>query len=441
MIALPLKRSLGYFVSALAGILIGFLVGRGVSQPPKDRPAAVALHDHVNGTSDSSRSKSPEISKTILLGNITTVPFQELYGLLAQRTPAEIETLAEQLRDLPEGRDKIERIGVFFKAWAHLDPSAALKAALDFKSVETRETAIGATIGGADATAAAALTESIDSLPADLLPAILKSALLGSAIGKWAQVDAPAAAEFLNKSTAAGMGFTLAFYDVAQNWAANDPESAMNWAIEHSTGPRGPSAVTGAITGWWQKDHAAAEAYAAAHADGPEGRQFISAIANEMARQNPRQAAAWVNNLPTPEARRDGYNMVAIQWAMNDSKAASEWAASLPNELMPAAIDSTISFWAQNDPQAAGQWVQTLGGAARDRAAAAYSNVVTQRDPAAAMTWASSINDSTVRDRAIQQVASQWKERDPAAAQAWIQNSSLDASEKARLLASPAPSP
>ena len=107
---------------------------------------------------------------------------------------------------------------------------------------------------------------------------------------------------------------------------------------------------------------------------------------------------------------------------------------------MPAAVDSCISLWAVSDPQAAGQWIGTLDGAARDEAAAAYSSVVAQRDPAAAMTWASSVSDNAVRESALRQVANQWKERDPSAAQTWIQNSSHE-TEKARLLATPTPSP
>lgn len=437
-----MKRSLGYLITGLAGLVLGFLISRETTPGAGGRAAGVVTGNQAEKTrSDSARAKSSSLSDTILLGNITMVPFQELYGLLAQRPPAEIAAIAAQLRALPEGRDKRDRITAFFKAWAHLDPMAALKSAIEFQTVEARESALSATIGGADATAVGSLAKAINNLPADAIPPLDKSRLLGSAIAKWAQVDAPAAAEFLNHSPVAGMGFTMAFYEVAQNWAANDPEAAMNWAIEHSSGPRGTSALTGAINGWWQKDHAAAEAYAVAHAGSPEGQQFITAIASEMARQDPRKAAAWINGLPTSESRRQGYTMIAVQWAMNDPKAASEWAATLPNELMPAALDSSISFWAQNDPQAAGQWVGTLGGAARDQAASIYSTVVAQRDPAAAMTWALSISDPSLRDRSIQQVASQWKERDPEAANAWIRNSSLGEADKARLLSTPSPAP
>lgn len=437
-----MKRSLGYLITALAGLVLGFLISRETTPHAGERAAAVVTGNQAEAKrNDSAQSKSSSLSDTILLGKIATVPFQELYGLLAQRPPAEIAAIAAQLRALPEGRDKKDRITAFFKAWAHLDPGAAFKSAIQFQTLEARESALSATIGGADATAVGALAAAINNLPAEALPPKDKSGLLGSAIAKWAQVDAPAAAEFLNHSPAAGMGFTMAFHEVAQNWAANDPEAAMNWAIEHSSGPGGASALTGAINGWWQKDHAAAEAYAIAHAGSPEGQQFVMSIASEMARQDPRKAAAWVTNLPTSESRRQGYTMIAVQWAMSDPKAASEWAATLPGESMPAALDSSISLWAQNDPQAAGQWVGRLGGGARDQAASIYSTVVAQRDPAAAMTWALSISDPSLRDLSIQQVASQWKERDPAAANAWIQNSSLGEAEKTRLLSTPSPAP
>ena len=209
-----MKRSLGYLLCGLVGVLTGYLIGREATPSAGQRAADVTLRGKATG-SDAVRSKVSRVSDTILLGHITTVPFQELYGLLAQHPAAEIAAIAEQLPGLPEGRDKSDRITAFFKAWAHLGPTAAFASAVTFETVEARETAISATIAGADAAVAGSLAELINNLPAEALPATRKSGLLGMAIGRWAHVDAPAAAEFLNKSPAAGMG-----YDVAQNWAA-----------------------------------------------------------------------------------------------------------------------------------------------------------------------------------------------------------------------------
>ena len=318
-----MQRSLGiFFLGLLLGGLFGYVLHRP-GRPGVDLEHSARSSAAINYAARSSVEQKAE-DQRILLGDIAAIPFQELYETLSRQRPEDIATLAQQLDHLPPGREKEAKIGAFFKAWAHFDPMNALKAAFDFKTIDARETAISATISGADATAAASLAESINNLPADSIPAIKKSGLLGLAIGKWAQVDAPAAAEFLNRSPVAGMGLTLAFNDVARNWAASDPEAAMNWAIEHNSGSGGASALSGAIIGWWQKDHAEAEAYAVAHADGPEGKQFVSAIVNEMARQDPHKAADWASKLPTSESRLQSYSMIAMQWAMNEPKAASQ---------------------------------------------------------------------------------------------------------------------
>ncbi len=435
-----MQRSLGYLVCGLAGILLGYLLGRGAASSGPGKTVHSSSHSAEQvAAAEATRASSAEAARRILLGNIAAVPFQELYGLLAEQKPEEIAQLAAQLRALPEGRDKEQRIAAFFKAWAHLDPTAALAAAVEFKSPEAREMALWSTIEGADANAAAALAGSIERLPNEVLSAMQKSTVLSAAIGKWAQVDAPAAAEFLGRSPAAGIGFTPVYNQVAQSWAASDPAAALNWAYEHRMGLSGMSALSGAMSGWWQKDPAAAQAYAAAHVTGPEGQQFISAITSEMTRQDPHKAIDWANNLSTPEAREKSYGMIAIQWAMNDPEAAVSWAASLPNDMVPMTLGSSLSFWAQTDPAAAGEWLQSVSGPARDEAARTYSTPVAERDPEAAGAWAMSIGDPGKRSSAVAQVYGQWKEQDAAAAQAWIEGSALTAEEKAKLLAPPKP--
>ena len=434
-----MSRSLGIVLALFAGVTIGFLLGRVriPSSPSSAGPARAVAESRQTAAGP----KGKELSDRIVLGNITTVPFQELYSLLGRHSPPEIAAIAAQLRDLPEGRAKNERVRTFFKAWAQLDASAAFDAALKFQSTETRSAAIGATVEGADAASAPGLAESIKRLGEDAISADQKSSLLGAAVTKWAKVDAAAAADFLDRTQAKGMGFAMAFHEVTNSWAATDPAAAMDCAIAHANTINGAQALTGAISGWWEKDPAAAQAYARAHADDPNGQQLTSAIVSQLARQDRNKAAAWVDTLPTLEDRHMGYGMIAIQSAITDPTAAAVWAASLPNDTQSPALDAAISVWANTDPAAAAQWMQTLSGSIRDEAAATYSIIVAGKNPAAAAAWAVSIEEPKKRASAVKGVIAQWMTRDRNAARAWVQNSSLGEEEKAQLLASPAPSP
>lgn len=436
-----MNRSLGICAGVIAGIAIGFFLGRVLSPLGSNTRTAVVSQELGQSKQPSSEGAGRDLSETIVLGKITTVPFQELYGLLGRRSQSEIAAIASQLGDLPDGPDKNERVRTFFKAWAHLDPSAALSAALTFNSVEARRGAIAATVEGADAAAAPTLAESIKRLPESVISAQEKSGLLGAAVEKWSEIDPPAAADFLDRTPSAAIGFTMAFNQVTRKWAARDPVAAMYWAIAHSTGPHGATALTGAITGWWEKDPAAAEAFATAHADEANGQQLMSAIASELVQQDPRKAAAWADTLPAADDRRMGYALIAMQWAMSDPGAAASWAAGLPNEVQSTALDSSVSLWANTNPQAAAQWIQSLSGPARDEAVATYIAVALPKDPAAAAAWAISIEDPGKRISALKGVLPQWMQRDPNAARTWIQNSSLGEAEKAKLLAAPTPRP
>ena len=78
----------------------------------------------------------------ILLGDIVTVPFQELYGVLSTLSPQQLNDLATQLKSLPAGKDTNAEGDGLFKAWAHFDPIAALHAAAGIQRFEAKTTAV-----------------------------------------------------------------------------------------------------------------------------------------------------------------------------------------------------------------------------------------------------------------------------------------------------------
>jgi hypothetical protein len=377
----------------------------------------------------------------ILLGDIASVPFQELYETLARQKPEEIAGIAQQLDVLPNSQETRAKIKAFFASWAHLDPAAALASAVGFQTKETRAAAINATIAGADAHATGAIALPLDKMSDDVLSGSVRSGLFDQAVGKWSEADPAGAAQLLTNAHVAGMGLTAAFYAVGLNWGATDPAAALAWAEQQHQVPFGLSPVNGVVQGWWKKDPAAAEEYALTRAGTPDGEQLIGNMVMQMANEDQTKASEWVARLPAGKLREQAYRMLATQLSFNDPKGASAWALTLPAEAAVSAVESTVSIWARTDPSGAARWVEGLSGKIRDGAASSYSYAVAEADPAAAAAWAITISDEEKRKTVLRRATSQWLERDPAAARAWVQNSSLGEDEKVLLLSNPQPSP
>ncbi len=377
----------------------------------------------------------------MLLGDLASIPFQELYEILARQRPDEIALLAKQLQQLPPGPQAEAKIKAFFTAWAHLDPNSAFTSALDLRNPQARISAIGAIITGADADAAGALAASISQMAPDLLPDPARFGLFNQAIEKWSESDPAGAARLLSATKLQGAAITSAFYMVANNWGERDPAAALAWAEQQHVSPLGLNPIAGAVSGRRNKDPAAAEAYALSRANTALGKQLIPNIANQIANQDRARATDWASKIPDKDVRNQTYTILAAQLAITDPKSASNWALTLPPDAMAGAVTTSVSMWARSDPTEAGHWLENLSGSVRDSAVISYSETVAESDPSAAMGWAATISDPAKRERATKGVMRQWLENDPAAARAWVQSSSLGEEEKTKLLASPAPSP
>src|SRR4030095_5506832 len=148
-----------------AGICIGLIIGLKIA--PARHSAAKAGHDvaapaprPTGAKAKSTGHSESEIEHpNILLGDIVTVPFQELYGVLSTLSPQQLNDLATQLKSLHAGKDNNATVTAFFKAWAHFAPIAALHAASGFNVSEAKTTAVQQIIASADATQAKALAK------------------------------------------------------------------------------------------------------------------------------------------------------------------------------------------------------------------------------------------------------------------------------------------
>lgn len=429
------QRSLGFLA---AGLVVGLLLGFVLAPNSRRTDAGGSSTDSIaNKRSQPSRSSDPGHTSAeenkIILGNITTVPFQELYGVLSSRSREEVAQMAEQLKELPPGRETNTKIAVFFKAWAHLDAKAAFQAATAFKSPDARGAAIGAVIESADPTVASSLAQAVIALAPDAFPSGQRAGFLGLALQKWSQIDPVSAAKFLDASAGKDRALMGARIAIADNWAGSDPQAALAWAQSQTDEQSSRIAVSGAISGWWRTDPRAAEAYVASHLD-TLGLDAVMSVTRQIFGEDQQRARDWANQLSTPEARRAATTFVAMQMANSDPKGAAEWVVTLPEDLRERAISGVVNSWARRDPEAAAGWISGLGGAPRDQAVSAYSSTLSARDPTTALSWAASILDEKIRENSVQRIVTGWLRRSPNEATAWIQNSTLPDAEKARLL-------
>jgi len=423
-----------------AGVCIGIVIGRGLS--PADHTNSAISQSVTNGPPGSAIAKTkvnshadPEVDHpNIMLGDIVTVPFQELFGVLSTLSPEQLNELAAQLNTLPPGKDTNAKVTAFFKAWAHFDPIAALRAAATFKVSEAKTTAVQSIIASADAAQAKSLAKEIQGWPADSIKREQRNGFLTSLLAKWADLDPIDAAKFFDAMQFDMIRFQPVASVIAQNWAAIDPAAALEWAHAHSDAQGFQGAINGAINGWWSKDHSAAEQYVAAHASDISGRQMAAVLTGYIFSKDPDRAKEWVAQIPDSEARRQAQHVLVIQMAVNDPENASEYAAALPADVREGMLSSAINYWAANNLTAAGDWIKRLSGTTRDEALGAYTYSLLRKDPNTAAAWAITISDPKIRDKSLNGIATFWLHKDPAAASAWIQNSNLSAADKKRLL-------
>lgn len=429
----------GIVVAALLAFAIAAIVALAVRSTSRKhgRVAVARAEEASNGSILPPANETDTRNTVVRLDNLGNVPLRELADLLRSRSAADREKLASDLQKL-HGTRATAAVTQFFKAWAEIDPTAALRAALKFSDVVMKQMALSTLFANVAPEAAGQLTRELADAPQDSLPPRSRADLLAHAIVKWSEAEPPAAAEFLTQHPEASIGIQgvpFAANQVAANWAAVDPVAAMSWARAQSDAS---SAVQGALGGWWEKDPEAAAAYAKQHVDSFEDQKLAGIVSSRMAVQDPQRAAEWVSQLP-PEARQSAEMGVAFAWALHDPRAASNWAMALPDNERREVLGPVAGQWSMSDPQAAGQWLSSLEGPGRDEAVGTYSSAIAALDPTSALSSAATMNNGRMRDDVMRQVISNWYGRNPDAARNWLGQSNLSAEEKARLLPGPPP--
>src|SRR3954469_3032726 len=185
----------------VALLLLGLVVWR-IAQTPHVRATTTASLNRGKYNNAAERGRQTPLADSdqqTKLGDITSVPLQELMDVLANKRPEEVAALARELdrRNAIINRSKVSAL---FKAWAATDPHAAVETALSLHDPALRATAVSATIEGVSPASASAVAGALVHPPDD--GSFPRGALLTKALGKRSQADPAAAASMLNSSEA-----------------------------------------------------------------------------------------------------------------------------------------------------------------------------------------------------------------------------------------------
>ena len=372
----------------------------------------------------------------VRVDNLGAIAASELGQVMGRATPAEIAALALKFNDLPVDGHTLGGLGMFFQAWAELDPKAALTGAFQLKDLTLRKLAAGTVVGSVSPSAAPELTAMLNEHPDPDLIEECKNNFLNSLLERWAYIDPDAASKFLD-----GLGDTKnsLIYDastsIAYAWGTLDPAAAFEWVEKQSkTGHvDGGSLYDEIIRGWCGKDLAAAANYVAQHLDQAAASGAISTVARAIFAQDASRATTWLSQLPPSDDRSNAESVISAIWAQKDPSAASRWVATLPQAEQVAIVGGVAGRWADANWVEASSWLATLTGDVRDQALAAVVN----RDGAApldSLSLALGIKENELRSNVVQNLVRQWAANDAHAAEAWVRGSGLPSEEQEQLL-------
>jgi hypothetical protein len=368
--------------------------------------------------------------------DLGAVPAAELTHLMDRATPDQLAALALKFNDAPTDARTLGGMGVFFHAWAQLDPKNALAGAFQLKDITFRKLAAITVVNSVSPSSTPELIAMLIEHPDKDLLSECKNSFLDPLISSWSSLDPEAASKFMDElgDTKTSLN-SRARNNIAYNWGTLDPDAALEWVKKQQDKDYlDPSYLYDeVIRGWCFKDLGAASAYVAQHLDDPAAERAAASVAEAMFTKDPDSATAWVSNMPSGRPKSEAQSTIAQTWVEKDSSAATKWFATLPENEQTDLAGTIVMHWADSNWSEASRWIETLSGDVRDYA---LSNAMNRENvtEAESLTLALSIRDEELRHTRLENVIQHWSFSDPESAEAWVKNSPLSNEDRDRLL-------
>ena len=407
---------------------------------PAAFPSKVA-NNQLQERTDRNRIESVDDLADARVDDLGAVPAVELTQLMRRATPEQLAAMGLKFNDAPTDARTFGGMGVFFQAWAELDPKAALAGAFRINDVAMRKVAARTVVASVSPSGTPELMAFLTEHPDKDLTAECKNEFLGSLVSNWSQLDPEAASRFIDELGApdkSGSGYNLgsrARGDIAYNWGTLDPSAALEWVAKQ----KGKDFVDTSnlsdevMRGWCRKDISAASAYVAQHLNEQDiGASASSVVTAMFDRSTVDEATVWAGHLPAGDPRDQAELAIVSLWATKDPSSAAQWVATLPASEQTSLVQSIANNWVESNWPDASRWIATLTGDVRDQALAAAVNRdgATQFD---SLSLALSIGKEEMRNTAVENIIRNWAATDPNAAETWIKGSPLPSEQRDQL--------
>jgi hypothetical protein len=394
-------------VAATVLTLAGFETGRrSVDAAAIERTIASQSTPQRSPDSTPPNRLVPPERDHIIIRDIATVPFSELYDVLKSASHEELLAWATELERMPRGPRQWAAVTAYYKSLIQVNPRAAIEAVLRAQNLYAREFAIDALTKAAPESIWGDLEEMVLQLPYP------KHTNVGEdIIWNWSRVDPVAVSQFITTHPRPGEDGRL--YALLYNWGAIDPLAARDW-VEADPSRQTKEAFQALVSGWDDTDHPAAIQYVLANASRPNFQDTINELVYDFVRKAKDQATNLILLLP-PDQAKAALQRVARQVNTVTTGAPADyerppdelarWMIALPPELWSDAMGPIVGGWLGNDATGATAWLNQLHPSLRDAAIVSFCRTANADFAEEVITLGQSITDQKLRDSALGEFA------------------------------------
>lgn len=155
------------------------------------------------------------------------------------------------------------------------------------------------------------------------------------------------------------------FIREARERAKEDPEAAMQWLQEQSTGAERLRGMLEVVALWAAKDSETALFWLESNAQGIARLETLNSGVELWAQRDPKAAAGWIDGMANDGSKIAAAKSLASTWAKSNPEEASKWVLSLPFDGVRYEATSALTLsWMKTDPESALTWAEraTRGG-------------------------------------------------------------------------------
>jgi hypothetical protein len=380
-------------------------------------------------------SADAQVFDRILIRNIATVPFVELFDLLRSAPARTRDGWIKQLDEMPDGPQRNAALSSFYKTFVQIDPHTAADSVARLHDKYGRYLAVEATIGAAPLSAMREMADMLVKLPSDTIWGARRD-FWGDVISDWSAVDPVAAAHFLEEHPDVSADRSMI---LLSNWAKVDPEAAKAWMERQPASLQTEDAIVGLVGGWSDHNETNAAAFVVAHASEENFKRASNNLADNLFHRSPDEARTFLLRLPN-EARAEAISEIVsmttgVVLGLSESwerppEDVAKWILTLPKESWNKAMENVLANWDSRDETGLARWISQLPIETRDQVAADYCSARDLRHPEQAIAIGLTIKDATLRDQSLRKVMNRWCTESPDEARAVLKEIPLSEAQR-----------